>query len=233
VLGDRPEDIGSGPTVSSPTRFAEALRVIERRGVGAAAPECVAALSSTVESPWLETPAGLYRIVASNRLSAEALAAAATERGFRSLIVTTFLQGEAKEVGKILAGCARSLRGDRLPFAPPACLVFGGETTVTVQGGGRGGRNQELALGAALALEGCPKVVVFSFATDGVDGPTTAAGAIATGRTVARASSLGLSIHRALSENDSEPFFRALGDLWESGPTGTNVNDLAIVLAYP
>lgn len=233
VLGDRPEDLGSGPTVSSSTGFEEALGVIERRGVAAVAPECIAALRAAGETPRLDTVPGLYRIVASNRLSAEAVAAAAAERGFRSLVVTTYLQGEASEAGKIIAGCARSLLADRLPFAPPACLVFGGETTVTVHGLGRGGRNQELALGAALALDGCPKAAVFSFATDGVDGPTSAAGAIATGSSVARARELGLSVHRALSENASEPYFRALGDLWESGPTGTNVNDLAIVLAYP
>ena len=115
----------------------------------------------------------------------------------------------------------------------PACLVFGGETTVTVRGPGRGGRNQELALGAALALADTERSAVFAFATDGVDGASSAAGAIATGETVERAAVLGLTPDRALAENDSESFFRALGDLWQSGPTGTNVNDLAVALVYP
>jgi len=120
------------------------------------------------------------------------------------------------------------IHGDPLP--PPACLVWGGETTVTVHGDGEGGRNQELALAAALALDGWPGVLVMALATDGTDGPTDAAGAIATGETVARARALGLDPQAALDANDSYPFFDALGDLILTGPTGTNVNDLLFVL---
>ncbi len=234
VLGDRPEAIGSGPTVPSPTGPADARAVLERRGVAATAPAVMAALASQVGEPnAASSPAGIYRIVASNPGAAAAIAAAAGARGFRAQVVTTFLQGEAREAGRMVGGCAASVRAHGLPVAAPACLVFGGETTVTVRGAGRGGRNQELALGAALALDGVRAAAVFGFATDGIDGPTTAAGAIATGETLARAAASGLSAHRALAENDSEPFFRALGDLWESGPSGTNVNDLAVALVYP
>ena len=104
---------------------------------------------------------------------------------------------------------------------------------MTVRGNGRGGRNLELALGAALALDGCRHAAVFSFATDGVDGSSKAAGAVARGDTIARAKRLGLSAHAALAANDTEPFFAALDDLWITGPSGTNVNDLVVALAYP
>ncbi len=234
VLGDRPEAIGSGPSVPSPTGAREALAVLERSGVGQAVPEVVAALAEAA----LETVAGdpvpgIYSVVASNRQAAAALARAAEERGFGAQVMTTFLQGEAREAGRIVGGFAAGVRAHGVPLAAPACLVFGGETTVTVRGPGRGGRNLELALGAALALSGCPRAAVFSFATDGVDGASDAAGAVATGETIARADALDLSPHHALAENDSEAFFRALGDLWQTGPTGTNVNDLAVALVYP
>ena len=234
VVGDRPEAIGSGPTVASPTGPGEALGVLARAGVEAELPGVVAALAAAVEErPPPPAADGLFRIVASNRQAAEAVAGAAAARGFRAQVMTTFLQGEAREAGRLIGGCAASVVAHGLPLAAPACLVFGGETTVTVRGAGRGGRNQELALGAALALAGRRRAAVFSFATDGVDGPTSAAGAVVTGETVERAAALGLSPHRALAENDSEPFFDALGDLWRSGPTGTNVNDLVVALVYP
>ena len=114
----------------------------------------------------------------------------------------------------------------------PLCLIYGGETTVTVRGSGRGGRNQELALGAAVALQGTDHIVICSFATDGIDGLTTAAGAIASGHTLQRAAVLGLSAERSLADNDSGAFFAALGDAIVTGPTGTNVNDLTLVLIY-
>ncbi|HEC36064.1 MAG TPA: glycerate kinase, partial [Anaerolineae bacterium] len=114
----------------------------------------------------------------------------------------------------------------------PACLVLGGETTVTVQGRGKGGRNQEVALGAALSLDGWEKVMVVALATDGTDGPTDAAGAIVTGQTVARARARGMDPADHLARNDAYPLLAALGDLILTGPTGTNVNDLAFVLAF-
>ena len=230
VLGDRPEAIGSGPTVTSPTRPADALAVLARHDLADALPEITAALETADELD--AVPEGLYRVVASNRAAAEAAAEAARQRGFAALVVTTFVQGEAREAGRMVGGCAASVRAHGLPLAPPACLVFGGETTVTVRGAGRGGRNLELALGAAVALDGVERAAVLAFATDGVDGASSAAGAVATGETLRRAAALGRSPHDALADSDSEPFFRALGDLWESGPTGTNVNDVAVALVY-
>jgi hydroxypyruvate reductase len=233
VVGDAPEAIGSGPTVPSPTGPREALRVLERTGIAAGSPRVMAVLSAVPPAPESEPPASVFRIVASNRLATEAVAAAATERGFRSQVTTGFLQGEAREAGRVIGGCAASVRAYDLPWGPPASLVFGGETTVTVRGRGHGGRNLELALGAAQALDGVRRAAVFSFATDGLDGSSRAAGAVATGETLARARQRGLSAEAALAENDSASFFRALGDVWETGPTGTNVNDVSIALVYP
>jgi hydroxypyruvate reductase len=232
VVGDLPEAIGSGPTVASPTGASEALAILGRRGI-ATAPAVKTALAAIRPSSTELVPHCAYHVIASNRLAAEAVMTEAGARGFEAKILTTRLRGEAREAGVVIGGCAASVRSDGLPLRPPACLVFGGETTVTVRGSGRGGRNQEVALGAARAIAGCRHTAMLSFATDGVDGPTTAAGALATGETLARAIALGLSAERSLDDNDSEAFFRALDDLWGTGPTGTNANDLAIALIYP
>ena len=144
------------------------------------------------------------------------------------------LGGEIDRVTKELIGLsvavAKSIRQDHEPIAPPACLVWGGETTVTVRGLGRGGRNTELALAASVALDGWPGVLLMALATDGTDGPTDSAGAIATGETASRARALGLDPARFLRENDSYTYFAELGDLILTGPTGTNVMDLIIAL---
>jgi hydroxypyruvate reductase len=234
VLGDLPEAIGSGPTVDSPTGAAEAMHVLERFGVASIVPTFEAGRGAPFGEGDAAAPApAIHRIVASNRQAAEAVARAASERGFDARLMTTFLQGEAREVGRALGGFAVGAATTGIPAGAPACLIFGGETTVTVTGKGRGGRNHELALGAAQVLAGTPRAAILSFATDGVDGSSDAAGALATGDTLARASALGLSAHRALADSDSDAFFRALGDQFTSGPTGTNVNDLVIALVYP
>ena len=231
VLGDRPEAIGSGPTVPSPSGPAQALALLERRNLLGALPEVATALAAArVEAEEPSPPVGPYVVVGSNHLSAEAVRTAAEARGYRTEIVTTSLQGEARAAGATVGRAALDVARRRAACAPPVCLVFGGETTVTVRGAGRGGRNLELALGAASALAGCAGVAVLAFATDGVDGNSSAAGAFAAGDTLARAAAAGLSAERALAENDTEPFFRALGDALPGGPTGTNVNDLAIAL---
>jgi hydroxypyruvate reductase len=241
VVGDRIASIASGPTVEAAGGAGEALEVLERYGLlstRAALERILTESDSAVPErnagapgPVVEDPS--VTIVGSNRIAGEAVRVAAEARGFRSWLLTDRLQGEAREIGRALGGLARGISEAELPCAPPACLVFGGETTVTVRGDGRGGRNLELALGAGLALEGCAKTALLSFATDGRDGSSEAAGALATGETIARARALGLSPHRALEENDTAPFFAALGDLWVPGPSGTNVNDLTVVLAYP
>jgi hydroxypyruvate reductase len=169
-------------------------------------------------------------VVGSNRLAALAAVEKARELGFNALLLGTYVEGEAREVGRVAAALAKGVRAHGDPLSPPACLVWGGETTVTVRGEGKGGRNQELALAAALALDGWPDVLIMALATDGTDGPTDGAGAIVTGETLACARALDLNARAALETNDSYRFFDGLGDLIRTGPTGTNVNDLLFVL---
>jgi hydroxypyruvate reductase len=235
VIGDRIEAIASGPTVDSPTTPADALAVLARRGLTATHAAAVATLEEATRDPGAAAPAGerIVHLVGTNRLAADALCAAARERWFATLLLTDRLAGEAREVGVVVGHVARGLSTSGLPLSPPACVVWGGETTVTVRGKGKGGRNLELALGAAAPLAGAPHTVLLSFATDGVDGSGGAAGALVTGETLTRAAALGLSADAAVAGSDTAPFFAALGDLWTPGPSGTNVNDLVVILAYP
>jgi hydroxypyruvate reductase len=227
VVGDPLDVIASGPTMPDPTTVADAQAVLERYGIwtGRAAP--------FQETPKPGDPAFervQHVIVGSNRLAALAAVEQARQLGFDALLLSTYVEGEAREVARVAAALAKGMRGHGDPLSRPACLVWGGETTVTMRGEGKGGRNQELALASALALDGWPGVLVMALATDGTDGPTDAAGAVITGETVARARALGLDPQAALDANDSYPFFDALGDLILTGPTGTNVNDLLFVL---
>jgi len=148
-------------------------------------------------------------------------------------VLTTFVEGEAREVARVCAGLVKEEAQTDEPLPRPACFILGGETTVTVRGQGKGGRNQELALAAALALDGWPDVAIASLGTDGTDGPTDAAGAVATGQTIRAGQALGLDAEAALADNDSYHYFSALGDLIITGPTNTNVNDLIFALAWP
>jgi hydroxypyruvate reductase len=171
------------------------------------------------------------QIISGNVIAVEAALSRARALGFNAEIVSTYVQGEAREVGTVLAAVAKEVAMYGRPVPRPACLLFGGETTVTVRGGGTGGRNSELALSAALALDGLgPDVVVASFATDGGDGPSPGAGAISDGTTIDRARIAGLDARAALANNDSYTFWAALGDAVVTGPTGTNVNDVMAVL---
>jgi len=239
VVGDPLEVIASGPVSPDPTTFADAVEVFERRGLWRRLPESVRrhfedGLGGTkAESPDASDPCFARveaHILGNNRRAAEAALAAARERGYRTLLLTTTLEGEAREAGGFLAAVAREIRGSGQPLAPPACVLAAGETTVTVRGHGRGGRNQEVALGAALALDGLEGVLVAGFGTDGIDGPTDAAGAFATGETLERARACGLEAVQSLAENDSYRFFEALGDLIITGATGTNVMDLLVAV---
>jgi len=240
VVGNALDSVGSGPCAPDPTTFADAWAVLERHGLLDRAPADVRAyleqgLRGEVEEtskpgdPLFERVH--HVIVGDNRTAALAAAERAQALGFHVEVLTTFLEGEAREVGKVLAALAKEEARYAAPIPRPACLILGGETTVTVRGDGRGGRNQEIALAAALALEGWEGVMVATLATDGTDGPTDAAGAIATGDTVARARAMGLDPADHLARNDAYPFFAGLGDLILTGPTGTNVCDLAFVLA--
>jgi len=168
-------------------------------------------------------------IVGSNARAAEAAVSAATHRGWATLDLGSMIEGEAREVGRVLGALARSIVTEGRPLKLPVCIVAGGETVVTVKGSGRGGRNQEVALGAALAIDGLAETLVISLGTDGTDGPTDAAGALADGTTIQRGADLHLDPHRSLVENDAYLYFDALGDLLMTGPTRTNVNDLMCV----
>jgi hydroxypyruvate reductase len=240
-VGDPLDVIASGPLSPDTTTFADAWRMLERYDLVARVPTAVrdwlrAGLDGTVpDTPKSGDP--LFQhvqsvIVGSNRQGAQAAVEAARAQGLNALLLSTFVEGEAREVARVAAGLAKELVAHDRPVPRPACLVWGGETTVTVGGEGKGGRNQELALAAALAMEGLPHVVLVALGTDGTDGPTDAAGAVATGETVARARSLGLNPGAFLADNDSYHFFDGLGDLIRTGPTGTNVNDLMFLFAF-
>ncbi|MGQ9681178.1 MAG: glycerate kinase type-2 family protein [Anaerolineae bacterium] len=241
VVGSPLDVIASGPTAPDATTFADALTVLARHGLSERVPRAVMTClregerGQRPETPKVGDPvfARVQNvIVASNRLAAEAALARARALGLQALLLSTYIEGEAREVGRVVAGLAREEALHGAPLQRPACLILGGETTVTVRGRGKGGRNQELALAAALALEGLTGVVVASLATDGSDGPTDAAGALADDTTLERARAAGLDPQKALAENDSYHFFAALGDLLVTGPTMTNVNDLMFVFSF-
>jgi len=238
VVGDRLDVIASGPLTADPSTYADALEVVERWGVWRELPSRVREHlrrgrdGELDETPKPGDPCFLSvdsRLVGGNRPAVEAAAAEAERRGYETLVLTTQLTGEARAAGGVLAAVAREVVASGAPVTPPACVVAGGETTVTVRGYGSGGRNQELALGAVEGLAGLP-AILGSIGTDGVDGPTDAAGALAFGDTLERAQDLGVDPRKALAHNDSHGFFEALGDLVVTGPTGTNVMDLQILL---
>jgi hydroxypyruvate reductase len=239
VVGDPLDVIASGPVSPDPTTFEEAITVLKRFDLWSTSPAPVrdhlerGLRGLEPESPRPGDPcfeSVEVSIVGSNRLASDAAIEEARQRGYQTTLLTTTLTGEAREVGRVLGAVASEVRRSGRPLSAPACLVAAGETTVTVTGSGKGGRNQELALGAAFVLDGVEEALVASLGTDGVDGPTDAAGAVATGDTLLRARQKGLDPSAALAENDSYPFFRALGDLLVTGPTGTNVMDLQIIL---
>src|SRR5579883_117479 len=229
VVGDKLDVIGSGLTAPDPTTYQHALNVLDRYGLRDAVPRAVRERLERAddETPKLGDPIFAHVcnvVVGSNGLALQAAAAKAQELGYRVRIVSSEIQGEARAVAKELVGVLRE-------ESRPVCLLAGGETTVTVRGAGKGGRNQEFALAAAIAIEDAENVAVLSAGTDGTDGPTDAAGAIATGETLARARRIGLSAEEYLAHNDSYCFFDALNDLIRTGPTGTNVMDIHILLA--
>lgn len=241
VVGDPLEVIASGPTVPDPTTFADAWTLVEQFQLQEILPQTVVRrLRVGLAGDVPETPKpgdlifeGVHNIIiGNNRLAAQAAVETARQAGFGARLLTTFLEGEAREVGKVIAALAKGVARDEGSVPRPACLVLGGETTVTVRGNGRGGRNQEMALAAALALAGWSNLLVTCFGTDGSDGPTDAAGAFADGQTIGRAQAVGLAAVEYLQRNDAYNFFAALDDLILTGPTNTNVNDLAFILAW-
>jgi hydroxypyruvate reductase len=242
VVGNPVDAIASGPTVADTSTFADAAGVFDRFGLWPDLPPAVVerihrgTAGDIPETPKPGDP--LFRrtqsvIVGSNLLACQAAAKTARNAGFQTLVLTTFVEGEAREAARVLAGILREVDASGHPLARPACIVAGGETTVTIRGEGRGGRNQELALAAAFSLRGLERVLLASIGTDGSDGPTDAAGAWVDGSTLDRAMAHGLDPAASLAANDSYNFFDALGKgLIRTGPTQTNVNDLYLLFAY-
>lgn len=227
VVGSPLEAIASGPTAPDPTTKEDALAALEKYGLST-----LYSLLSAPETPKPGDP--LFArvqnvIVGDNALAAQAALEQAGREGFRAIDLGSDWQGEARQAGVELA---RRLRSAAATGPSPVCMIAGGETTVTLTGGGKGGRNQELALAAVPELAGAPGLMLITLATDGEDGPTDAAGAVATGETRQRAGRLGMASADYLSRNDAYPFFEALGDLLKTGPTGTNVNDLTVLLKF-
>lgn len=240
VVGDPLDSIASGPTVPDPTTFQDAVETLKRYRLWGKAPTSVKEVLLRGENGLIsETPkAGdkafekVHNIVIGNTLTASLAAYNSVQKtGLHSLLLSSRLEGQAREVGTVFASIAKEIASSGNPVHKPAGIVAGGETTVTVVGKGKGGRNQEIALGAALKMGNMDGVVVASISTDGVDGPTDAAGAIVDGKTMQRAQRLRLNPRKFLAENDSYTFFSKLGDLIFTGPTGTNVCDVTALVA--
>jgi glycerate 2-kinase len=239
VLGSPLDTIASGPTAPDSTTFADAWNVIEQRGVRETLPAvivqhlergCKIEIADTPKSNDLIFARVQNIVIADNTIACDAAIHAAQSLGFNTLFLTSYLQGEASQVAKTFAAIAKEIRATHRPIARPACIIAGGETTVTVRGNGIGGRNQELVLAAAIEIAGIENIVVLSGGTDGNDGPCDATGAIADGMTVGRATELGMDARAFLANNDSYHFFQPLGDLMITGPTNTNVNDVMLLL---
>jgi glycerate 2-kinase len=236
VPGDDPSVIASGPTTPDASTLADAKAVLKRYGI--VPPPSVQALldDSKSETPKPGDPAfsrSETRIIAAPQASLEAAAELASRAGYRPLILGDAIEGEATEVGKVMAGIARQVVMHREPAPPPCVLISGGETTVTVKGAGKGGRNVEFLLSMAVELDGRPRVFAIAGDTDGTDGAEEVAGAIITPDSLERAGRLGLNARAALADNDAHSFFRALGDEVVTGPTLTNVNDFRAILVNP
>jgi hydroxypyruvate reductase len=239
VIGDDLNVIASGPAVPDTSTFEDTRQVLEKYDIRDRVPPSVqkridAGLKGDIEDTPKAGDAVFQRcyseLVGTNIQALTAAGSKAEELGYRTLILSSTVEGEAREVVKVLTAIAREIQGSGNPLSAPACILCGGETTVTIQGEGKGGRNQELALASVPVIEGMPNVVVLAGGTDGNDGPTDAAGAIADGSTLARARAQGLDPLDYLRRNDSYHFFQPLDDLVITGPTRTNVMDVYMVM---
>lgn len=241
VVGSPLDVIASGPTVPDESTYDVAWEVLDRYGLWNKVSFPIrkhldaGRRGEVPETPKPNDP--IFErvtnvIVGDNAMAAEAAIEKAQSLGYNTLLLSTFIEGEAREVARIFAGIAREVVSHGRPVAAPACVVAGGETTITLQGTGKGGRNMELALAAGIAIDGLDNVLIAALATDGTDGPTDAAGAIADGTTVRRARARNLNLRSYLRRSDSYHFFDQLGDLIITGPTNTNVNDLIFVFVF-
>ena len=226
VLGDRLDSIASGPAYPDGTTSQQAIDVLRKYNI-TVSEKILNALAQ-------ETPKELSNvetfIIGSVKVACENAEKFASQLGYNTFVLTTTLDCEAKEAGKFLASIAKEIKNSDRPVKKPAAIILGGETVVKVKGSGKGGRNQELALSFALAIEGLENIVLCSFGTDGTDGPTDAAGGIVDGQTAHKIRKAGLSPESFLENNDSYNALKIAGDLLITGPTGTNVNDLIVLL---
>ncbi len=239
VVGDDLDSIASGPTVPDRSTYADCLRILQKYSVRNKIPAAIlehferGVQGRIEETPKEGDPAFIKTqnvIVASNTLALKAAKSKADALGYNSLILSSSIEGEARDVARDHAAIAKGILETGKPVSEPACVISGGETTVTIRGHGKGGRNQEFVLAAAIAIDGLENVVVMSGGTDGTDGPTDAAGAFADGTTIRRAKRRGLDAQAFLRNNDSYCFFDPLDDLFKTGPTFTNVMDLRLIL---
>lgn len=239
VIGDDLDVIASGPTVADTHTFHDCKNIIQKYKLDQRVPKsaieyiekgCDGKIEGTpkADSPIFNRTQNA--IVGSNILAVSAAKEKAEELGYNSLTLSTFIHGETEEVAKVHTAIAKEIVSSGNPINKPACIISGGETTVTIEGNGEGGRNQEFVLAAAIDIEGLHNTIILSGGTDGNDGPTDAAGAIADGNTISRANELGLDAYKYLCENNSYNYFKPLGDLLMTGPTNTNVMDLRIIL---
>jgi glycerate 2-kinase len=233
VPGDDPIDIASGPTVPDPTRCSDALDIVRRYGIElplGALEVLTSGRGETVKPGDPRLRDAKTRVIATPQVALEAAAAVARDAGIPAHILGDSIEGEAKDVGKAMAGIALQIAKHRQPFEPPCVLLSGGETTVTLRGQGRGGRNVEFLLSLGVALEGRPGIHAMAGDTDGIDGLGEAAGAYLAPDSLTRAWKLGIKPKASLADNDGHGFFEALGDAVVTGPTLTNVNDFRGIL---
>jgi glycerate 2-kinase len=242
VVGDRIDAIASGPTAPDPTTYKDAEQVLKKQGLWSKIPTRVRkviadGLSGSIPETAKRKDEAFNHvhnlIVGSNHASRLAAAEAMRKAGYETQVLSIQITGEARKAGRMLGSIAKGIQEKAPPLTRPTALVTGGETTVTVRGKGEGGRNQELALAAAERINGSKGIVVGSFATDGIEGQTDAAGAITDGTTVTRGLRLGMDPEKYLKNNDSYHYFSKLNDLVITGPTGTNVNDITIIAVDP
>lgn len=240
VIGDPLDIIASGPTVPDESTFADCRSILEKHGLWDKLPATVirhleaGSKGTEPETPGPGDPVFCRTqtvMVANNRQALDSARIEAEKRGYNALVLSSSIDGETREVARVYAAVAREIEQHDDPLRRPACVISGGETTVTLKGGGKGGRNQEFVLATVSGIEGLERTVVFSAGTDGTDGPTDAAGAVADGHTLARAAEMGLDVDACLDHNDAYHFFEPLGDLVMTGPTHTNVMDLRLLLA--
>ena len=242
VVGDDLEVIASGPTVPDRTTFSDCLSIIRRYGIASDLPPSVVAfIDRGINGNEFETPKPQYPgdtgpqhvLVGNNLIALEAAAAEARQRGYRALILSSSVTGDTKEAARFHGAIAHEAAVHGHPLAAPACILSGGETTVSLKGNGKGGRNQEFALAALNDISGLAPIVLLSAGTDGTDGPTDAAGAVIDNTTAQKAKDMGLDAGQYLAANDSYTFFSHLDALFMTGPTRTNVMDIRVILIGP